>query len=223
MFLRIGLFVLLSAVASAKMAFKAQIAPKSSGNESTQVRDFNNVTNSAETKINLFVSCYGTNGNSASPNPLSPTSTITAHITFTDSGGAAVTKDVTFPATVAKANNTFSYPQGLGVNDVVVSDPLFFSSWRGQGQSIQLVSSNIYKAPVLAGGAYAEADRQKVVVSMWFEQKTQQVVVGLPTNPYAGKDGPIAATVETSYSANGSTVDLNVRFPGQAGFCGAYF
>lgn len=228
MWYKIVLLLFVSFNVSAKTAFKAQIAPKSGGNDSTQVRDFNNVINGAETKINLFVSCFGTNGVSA-PNPLSPTSTVTAHFTFTDSGGAAVTKTVTFPATVAKSNNTRTYSPGLTVMDIAVSDTTFFTSWGGKGQSLQLVSAGLYKAPVQPDGSYLEADRQRVVSSVWFEQTINQVTSGicpigcLPTNPYPGMDGPITAVVETSYSADGSTVDMNIRFPGQAGFCGAYY
>jgi hypothetical protein len=185
--------------------------------------------------IKIHNSCFPTNLRGV-PNPLAPNSVLKATFDLTISG---VTRTfwVEYPASLVTAS-------GMTGSKVSPMSPTTFAPTVISSAAI-FGNTVILKTPFKTGVAVDSNGKitmpAKTTVSMsngGFSQTVKDCTTGpvygsygwssyIPTygcGDYMGKSGKLTATVGgISVSTDTSSIDINVSYPGQTGFCGGYW
>lgn len=186
-------------------------------------------SNADTTFMDINVYCYGTNLR-AVPNPVSPASTITAHIQYQAADRSYKYYNITFPATAI--SKTESLNQDLTPTSTVSTDPAgatvtdkFTAHIRDSNIRVAMKRTRAIGLDVLSakedfGQLNNLADKTNIIKSIQFEQKMPP---GTPKQQFMGWDGPLTAAITWYVAENGKQIKVSAGFPGENKFCGGYF
>lgn len=165
----------------------------------------NNAAPTFNFTVNLIATCFPVNVRNV-PNPLAPTSTVTMTLPLLTNAANAT----------GNANVVVSFPAALAIGQAKVQTiPAQITGVTGANPTAQIAGNTMMiKVPGVVKGAGAPfaLDPNNPV------QFVQKVPPGygdpsLPAN-YVGTNGPLTRSLSTSAASDGSSITLNVAFPG---------
>lgn len=225
--------VLSASVSFADESVPNTVNPSSGGESVTSAPSAGTVsrTGSSNIVVKIQNSCFATNLRSVS-NPIAPDGLVTANLKLS-AAGQAVDLAVVYPGEVV-TNGGAQKP--LSVN--VKSGPSGTTA-AVYGNTIQVQLPVTFQSSVTADGTISKTSEKVYVSSSSFSQEmvdcaSKGAVYGTwgystwqPTyqcGAYMGQSGPLSASISPAVvSADNTSVQINVAFPGQTGFCGGYF
>lgn len=190
----------------------------------------------------LVATCYGTNLRSVS-NPLSPSSEVSARINLKMSesvGGTSriVRFTVKFPGQMADRNGGLTGEATGGVRASKIEDAPAGTTARAYGNTLELKVPVPVPLNIEADGAQVQQPIPPVALDSWGFSQVVNCGAPLDLSPwgYAGqtgayncgqymaRNGALNTTFQNvSVSADNSSMEVQVAFPGQNGFCGGYY
>lgn len=182
-------------------------------------------------------SCFGTNLRNVA-NPLAPNSTIQASIVI-GIGGKDYTLYAEYPAGLVTRWGVYANNAQVEPNSTVTSNPAG-TTGAMYGNSMIFKTPFPINASIDNQGNVTDTSKGDVVLKGYsFNQVVNScdsltAIYGsagyssytpsFACGDYMGKNGPLTATVQSfNISSDQSNLELNVSFPGEAGFCGGYW
>jgi len=206
------------------------VLPMAGPNMSDVVIDSNlTLNNGANTFLDLYVSCYGTNLRSVA-NPLSPSAMVKASISYLAADGSTKVYIVEFPGQLSMVKPGESGGQGALISKVettagVTTTDVFKTQMKDSMIRVAMLSTKTIGLDVLASGtsfgALVDSTRKSTVFTA---VKFDQIMPpGAVPKQYMGWNGPLTASVRWYVAENGKNVSIYASFPGETSYCGGYF
>lgn len=165
-------------------------------------------TNGSGFKLDMRVSCFGTNLRSVS-NPLASTAYVSATGTFRRPDESLVSLSFNFPASATERN-----PQPTFENLSLQLDPPNFDVVRGSRLGNR----------ILIEFRSRSTSEQRLFDLQSFRYYQSPANSPKPGDTYVAYSGTLSsATPRYSYSADNNTLNAEISFPGAAGFCGGFY
>ncbi len=180
------------------------------------------LTRSTITRVILHLQCYRTNLRSV-PNPLNPSSDVTAKITLMGTAGD-VDLEFNFPAQAS----ALSALQTMAAADITLT-PLGATpsgaTIKMRGNLIVASLPGVALAPIGPDGTIDIDKRSALVKGYSFNQTIppSAPLTGTIADRYRGRDGLLTVQVNHKVAGDSRLIAIDASFPGSNGFCGGFF